>query len=72
MTASEEAVLVPLDPRIENDNDWPEFRLRDVSVCETDGFTLTSLLSASNISGLVVRGVLDDIDNDKERLGKSL
>jgi hypothetical protein len=71
MTANEEAVLAPLDPKIENDNDWPEFRLKDVTVCETDGLTLTSLLNASNISGLVVRGVLDEIDDDKERLGKS-
>lgn len=71
MTTSEEAVLAPLDPRIENDNDWPEFRLKDVTVCGTDGLTLTSLLTASNISALVVRGVLDEIDDDKERLGKS-
>lgn len=71
MTVSEEAVLAPLDPKIENDNDWPEFRLSDVTVRGTDGVTLTSLLTASNISGLVVRGVLDEIDDDKERLGKS-
>lgn len=72
MTASEEAVLAPLDSSIEDDDDWPEFRLKDVTVFEPDGLTLTSLLAASTISGLHVRGVLDGIDDDKERLGKSV
>ena len=69
MTASEEAVLALLDSSIEDSNEWPEFRLKDVTVYETDGLTLTSLLTASDISGLFVRGVLDEIDDDKERLG---
>lgn len=72
MTASEEAVLAPLDSSIEDDDEWPEFRLKDVTVFETDGLTPTSLLTASNLSGLLVRGVLDEIDDDKERLGKSV
>ena len=71
MFANEEAVLAPLDPRVEDDDEWPEFRLKGVTVYESDGLTLTSLLTASNVSGLIVRGVLDDIDDAKERLGKS-
>ena len=69
MTTREEVVLAPKDPRVEDDNAWPEFRLREVTVYEPDGLSLISLLTASNQSGLLVRGVLSDIDDDQERLG---
>ncbi|KAI9875870.1 MAG: hypothetical protein M1830_007860 [Pleopsidium flavum] len=68
MTLREEVVLAPKDPQIEDDNQWPEFRLSEVTVYQPDGRNPTSLLAASNQSPVLVRGCLDEVDSDQERL----
>lgn len=72
MIVPEGTVLRPKDPGIEDDNEWPEFKLKKARVYERDGRTLTSLLTAANKSGLVVRGQLAEIDSDQDQYGELL
>ena len=72
MTLHEEVVLAPKNPWIEDDNQWPEFRLSEVTVYRPDGLSLASLLTPSNQSPVLVRGYLDEVDNDQERLGMQI
>lgn len=69
MTLREEVVLAPRDPNIADDNDWPEFRLSEVTVYGADGISLTSLFTASNQSPVLVRGRLDELESNQEHLG---
>jgi hypothetical protein len=69
MTSREEAVLLPIDPSITDENDWWEFSLTDVKVMKPGKMLYANLLDASEQNPVQVIGVLEQVPKDQTHLG---
>lgn len=59
-------VFKPLDPAIQDENEWQEFRLINVDVCNADGAT-TSLLEADESSPLTLTGRIERLPQEQRQ-----
>lgn len=69
MTVSEESVLEPKDPSIENCDDWPIYSLKNIKVHDKLTGLPVSLLTAHKSHPVKVIGHLETVDEDKLHLG---
>lgn len=68
MPVSEESVLEPKDPSIENCDDWPTYSLKNIKVLDQLTGLPVSLLTAHKSHPVKVIGHLEAIDDDKSHL----
>ncbi|MCJ1467463.1 hypothetical protein MMC07_006088 [Pseudocyphellaria aurata] len=68
MTVSEESVLEPKDPSIENWDDWPTYSLTNIEVLDQLTALPVSLFSAHKDHPVKVIGHLETIDDDLSHL----
>lgn len=64
MSVPEEEVLKPIDPSIQDENQWEEFLLTDVEVRDSNS-SLASLLDADESLPLTVTGVLETLEPEQ-------
>jgi hypothetical protein len=73
MALQEADVLQPLDEVVKTDqNQWPEFQLKNVKIVRQENGVPASLLAAHGGNLLRVEGVLGDIDAEYAHLGMLL
>lgn len=72
MPVSEESVLEPKDPSIENWDDWPTYSLKNIRVFNPLTALPVSLFTAHKSHPVKVIGHLETIDDDKSHLGNIL
>ncbi|KAJ5747480.1 uncharacterized protein N7511_009176 [Penicillium nucicola] len=68
MTSREEAVLLPIDPSITDENDWWEFSLTDVKVMKPGKMLYANLLDATEQNPVQVIGVLEQVPKNQTHL----
>lgn len=68
MPVSEESVLKPKDPSIENWDDWPTYSLKNIKVLEQLTALPVSLFTAHKSHPVKVIGHLETIDDDQSHL----
>lgn len=70
MGVAEGEILRPLSASIHDDSDlWPEFALKNVTVVAQSSQTAVSLLSAHPGFRVRVEGELEEIDDERLKLG---
>ncbi|OQD81511.1 hypothetical protein PENANT_c027G03436 [Penicillium antarcticum] len=68
MTSREEAVLLPIDPSITDENDWWEFSLTDVKIMKPGKMLYANLLDATEENPVQVIGVLEQVPKNQTHL----
>ena len=68
-TRPAEEVLKPLDPVLDDENEWPEFELREAKIFYQGKGRYADLLEASEESPLCVLGELMSLDDEQDHLG---
>jgi hypothetical protein len=65
----ESKAITPRDPAIKDENDWPEYHLRNVEVTSKNG-RIVSLLHAGPNYPVTVTGTLEALERSKAKLRK--